>query len=94
MTPLMQLSFWIAVVNVILLVYLAFVHVKMTRSVQSSFTIGLLLFVLVFLVHNVLAAFFYLTMRTLYAPGTELPVLIITAIETIAFALFAWITRQ
>ena len=94
MTPLMQLNFWLAVVNVILLLYLAVIHIKMAKSVKSSFTIGLLLFVLVFLVHNVLATFFYLTMRTLYAPGTELPVLVITSIETIAFAIFAWITRQ
>jgi len=94
MTPLMQLNFWLAVVNVILLLYLAFVHVKMARSVKSSFTLGLLLFVLVFLIHNILAAYFYLTMRALYAPGTEVPVLIITAIETIAFTVFAWITRQ
>mgnify|MGYP001575004932 CR=1 FL=1 len=94
MTPLMQLNFWLAVVNVILLLYLAIVHVKMARSVKSSFTLGLLLFVLVFLVHNLLATYFYLTMRALYAPGTELPVLVITAIETIAFTIFAWITRQ
>ena len=94
MTPLMQLNFWLAVVNVILLLYLAVIHIKMANSVKSSFTFGLLLFVLVFLVHNILAAFFYLTMRALYAPGTELPVLIITSIETIAFAVFAWITRQ
>ncbi len=90
----MQLNFWLAVVNVILLLYLAIVHVKMARSVKSSFTLGLLLFVLVFLVHNLLATYFYLTMRALYAPGTELPVLVITAIETIAFTIFAWITRQ
>ena len=94
MTPLMQITFWLAVVNVILLIYLAVVHVRMARSVRSSFTIGLLLFVLAFLVHNLLAAYFYLTMRTLYAPGTELPVLVITLIETFAFTIFAWITRQ
>lgn len=90
----MQLNFWLAVVNVILLLYLAIVHIKMAKSVKSSFTFGLLLFVIVFLIHNFLAAYFYLTMRALYAPGTELPVLIITAIETIAFAIFVWITKQ
>lgn len=94
MSPLMQLNFWLAVINVLILIYLFIVHVKMVKSVNSSFTLGLLLFVFVFLVHNVLAAYFYLTMRTLYAQGTEVPVLIITAIETIAFSLFAWITRQ
>ena len=94
MTPLMQINFWLAVVNVALLIYLAIIHIKMARSVKSSFTIGLLLFVLVFLVHNILAAYFYLTMRALYAPGTEIPVLVITLIETIAFAIFVWLTRQ
>lgn len=94
MTPLMQLNFWLAVVNVVLLVYLAVVHLRMARSVSSSFTLGLLMFVIVFLIHNILAAYFYLTMRALYAPGTELPVLVITSIETVAFAIFVWITKQ
>ncbi len=94
MTPLMQINFWLAVVNVILLIYLAIVHIKMARDINSSFTWGLLLFVIVFLVHNFLAAYFYLTMRALYAPGTELPVLIITLMETIAFLIFVWICRQ
>ena len=90
----MQLNFWLAVVNVVLLVYLAVVHLRMARSVSSSFTLGLLMFVIVFLIHNILAAYFYLTMRALYAPGTELPVLVITSIETVAFAIFVWITKQ
>lgn len=90
----MQINFWLAVVNVFLLVYLAIVHIKMLRNVKSGFTIGLLMFVVVFLVHNVLAAYFYLAMKELYAPGTELPVLIITAIETIAFVIFTWISRN
>ncbi len=94
MTPLMQLNFWLAVVNVILLLYLTVVHIRMAWDVKSGFTLGLLLFVLVFLVHNLLAAYFYLTMRALYAPGTEIPVLVITVIETIAFVIFVWITRQ
>ncbi len=94
MSPLMQINFWLVVVNVILLVYLAIFHIFMIRDVRSSFTMGLLLFVFAFLIHNILAAFFYLTMRDLYAPGTELLVLIITSIETIAFIIFAWITRR
>ncbi|MBS3081966.1 hypothetical protein J4416_03490 [Candidatus Pacearchaeota archaeon] len=94
MISLSQVTFWFAIVNVILLLYLAVVHVRMAHSIKSSFTIGLLLFVFVFLIHNVLVAYFYLKMMNLYSPGTEIPVLVITLIETFAFSIFSWITRQ
>jgi hypothetical protein len=90
----MQINFWLSVLNVILLIYLAIIHIRITNEVKSSFTVGLLMFVLAFLVHNILAAYFYLTMRELYASGTELAVLVITSIETIAFAIFTWISRN
>lgn len=94
MTLLMQITFWLAVINIALLVYLTIAHLRMMRSIKTSFTIGLLLFVLVFLIHNILAAYFYLTMMELYAVGAEIPVFIITLIETIAFSIFVWIIRQ
>lgn len=94
MTPLMQISFWLSVINIFLLIYLVIVHIRMTQNVKSSFTLGLLMFVLVFLIHNILAAYFYLTMRKLYAPGTELLVFIITFMETIAFVIFTLISRS
>ncbi len=62
MTPLMQINFWLSVINVFLLIYLVIVHIKMTKNIKSSFTLGLLMFVLIFLVHNILAAYFYLKM--------------------------------
>lgn len=94
MTPLMQINFWLSVINVFLLIYLVIVHIRMTHNVKSSFTLGLLIFVLVFLVHNILTAYFYLTMRELYAPGTELLVLVTTLMETIAFVIFTWVSRN
>ena len=94
MNTLMQINFWLAVINVVLLIYLAVVHIRMLVEIKSSFTFGLLMFVLVFLVHNILATYFYIDMRELYASGTELPVLIITSMETIAFLIFMWISRN
>lgn len=94
MSPLMQISFWLSTINVALLVYLLFMHLKMLKSVKSGFTIGLLLFVGIFLLHNILYVYFYLTMMELYANGTEILVFAITFMETIAFAVFTWISRN
>ena len=94
MTPLAQLTFWFGIINIFLLLYLLFVHIRMANSVKSSFTMGLLLFVFVFLIRNSLSTYFYLTMMDFYAHGTEIPVFIITFIETVAFAIFIWISRQ
>lgn len=94
MVSLMQISFWLSLINVALLVYLVAIHVKMLKSVKSSFTIGLLIFVLIFLLHNILYVYFYLTMMELYANGTDGLVFVITLMETIGFTVFTWISRN
>lgn len=90
----MQFTIGLVSINIIILCLLLFIYLKNLRSIKSKFTIGLVLFVTVFLIQNIVAAYFYFTMMDLYAQGTELPVLLLTIMQTLAFIIFLFITRE
>jgi hypothetical protein len=91
---LMTWTLGFVIVNIILLVYLALFHLNHVRKIKSGFTLGLLIFVLVFLIQNLMAAYFYLTMMPLYVSSVEIPVFVTTVIETLAFLIYVWISRH
>jgi hypothetical protein len=90
---LMQWTLGFVVINILLLLYLGYSSLKNVRKYKSGFTIGLLAFIIVFLIQNLMAAYFYFTMMPLYVLGTEVPVFVTTFIETIAFLVYVWVIR-
>lgn len=90
----MQFTIGLVIINIVILLHLSFIYIKNLKSIHSRFTIGLLIFALIFLVENLVAAYFYFTMMPYYANGTELPTFILKLLETIAFLIFLWITRE
>lgn len=91
---IMNITLGLAIFNIIILVYLAFLHLSHFKRFKSGFTLGLFLFIIVFLIQNITATYFYLTMMKFYADGLELAAFLITSIETIAFLVFTWIARR
>jgi len=90
----MQITIGLIAINIASLLYLNFIYIKNLKSIHSKFTIGLLIFALVFLIENLVAAYFYLTMMPYYANGIELPAFFLRFLQTIAFLIFLWITRE
>ena len=62
MTLLLQLSAVVSVVNIAILLGLLAIYARSFRRIQSSFTIGLVLFALFLLIHNGLGVFSYVFM--------------------------------
>jgi type II secretory pathway component PulF len=91
---LMQITFWISVLNIILLIFILSFQAKNFNKFKSGFTLGLLLFSAVFLIQNIIAAYFYMTMMPLFAQGTEIVHFIIMITQTIAFAIYLWVINQ
>lgn len=91
---LMQFTIGLVLMNIVVLLYLTGIYIKNFRSLQSKFTIGLLIFALVFLIENIVASYFYFTMMPYYANGIELPAFLLRLLQTIAFLVFLWITRE
>ncbi len=82
----MQATFVLTAVNIVLLLALAYVYGRNWARLRSGFTAGLLLFTLAFLAQYVMSFYFYVTNMDYYVDMVSLHVLILTLLQTIAFA--------
>ena len=65
----MALSAGIALVNVALLIALLTLYAKIYKSTRAVFTIGLMFFAGMLMLHNIIAVYAYFAMQPLYALG-------------------------
>ena len=92
MDLIMILSTVLTVINLLLLLALIFVYAKNVSKIRSSFTFGLLLFAVIFILQHVLYLYFNLTMMTLYSVEAEIFVFVLTILQTVAFSILNIIT--
>ena len=92
MAMFMEITKWLSIVNIILILGLVYVYVKSLAKVKSGFTVGLLIFTFLFLVQNAVCLYFAATMMPYYAAGVESYVLVLTGMQTAAFAVMNYIT--
>ena len=90
----MEIAIVLEFFNGLLLLFLLYTYVQNYRQMKTAFGLGLIFFALFLLVENVLAAFFHLTMMNYYSPEAMQHALVLNAVQTIALAILAWITRE
>ena len=69
MNSLMEISAGVGIVNVVLLIALLTVYAKVYKSTRAVFTIGLMFFAGMLILHNIIAVYAYFAMQPLYALG-------------------------
>jgi hypothetical protein len=69
MNSLMEISAGVGIVNVVLLIALLTVYAKVYKSTRAVFTIGLMFFAGMLMLHNIIAVYAYFAMQPLYALG-------------------------
>ena len=94
MAMLMNITTILAIVSVTALGMLLHIYIKNLRKIRSKFTIGLLVFALLFLLQNLVSIYYYLTMMKYYSPEVEVHVFILTLLQTIAFLILLKITWE
>lgn len=67
MALLMDVSSIVSMVNVVILVMLLAVYANIYRKVRATFTIGLMVFAGMLLLHNIIAIYGYFAMAPLYS---------------------------
>jgi hypothetical protein len=67
MALLMDVSSIVSIVNVAILVMLLAVYANIYRKIRATFTIGLIVFAGMLLLHNVIAIYGYFSMAPLYS---------------------------
>ena len=94
MPILMTLTTILTAISTLILAALLHVYIKNLRKIKSSFTIGLMIFAILFLLQNIVSLYFYLTMMDYYVPAVELHVFIFTLLPTIGFAILLKLTWE
>jgi len=69
MNSLMEVSAGVGIANVVLLIALLTVYAKVYNSTRAVFTIGLMFFAGMLMLHNIIAVYAYFAMQPLYAVG-------------------------
>jgi hypothetical protein len=88
----MQATFVLTTVNIVLLLALAYVYGRNWARLKSGFSAGLLLFTLAFLAQYVTSFYFYVTNMDYYVDMVSMHVLILTFLQTVAFAILNFLS--
>ncbi len=83
MNSLMEISAGVGIVNVALLIALLTVYAKVYKSTRAVFTVGLMFFAGMLMLHNIIAVYAYFAMEPLYAVGL-LPYFVMVHIAELA----------
>ena len=83
MNSLMEISAGVGIVNVALLIALLTVSAKVYKSTRAVFTVGLMFFAGMLMLHNIIAVYAYFAMEPLYAVGL-LPYFVVVHIAELA----------
>ena len=65
----MEVSAGVGIANVVLLIALLTVYAKVYKNTRAVFTIGLMFFAGMLMLHNIIAVYAYFAMQPLYALG-------------------------
>lgn len=68
MDPLVNANAIVASANIAVLIALLVLYIKVYKSSKASFTIGLIVFTSLLMLHNIIAVYGYFMMEPLYAP--------------------------
>lgn len=92
MNLLMEISAALSLVNVALLIALLVIYVRIYRSSKAIFTLGLMFFAGMLMLHNIIAVYAYFSMELLYNDALMPYFVAIHAAELVGIAVLLKIT--
>ena len=81
-----------AIANIVLLLGLLYPALSNFSKTRSSIAGALMLFILLFLVQNIVAIYFHLVL--MYTPSVEVEVFVLTVIQSVSFVVLLWVTYK
>jgi hypothetical protein len=69
MDPLMGISAIVGLANIGILIALLIIYLRIYNNTKATFTIGLIFFVCLLMLHNIIAVYAYFAMQQLYPVG-------------------------
>lgn len=86
MELVMQLTFGLTTLNILLLFALLYVYGLNWLKLRSAFVSGLVLFTIIFLMQNIMSFYFYVTSMPYFVDMVSMHVFVLTLLQTAAFA--------
>jgi hypothetical protein len=80
--------------NILFLLGLLYIYAQNYRQVKSKLTLGLVLFVLIFLAHSLMNIYFELTMVMYDSLSAKQAALVLEAVKAVSFGLLLWISWE
>jgi hypothetical protein len=84
----------IGIANIVLLLILLYMYLGSYREFKSKFTFGLLSFVCLLLLQNILFTSFLLLNQGFRGPDMGTPIFFLNIIEFFALFMLVWVTRE
>jgi hypothetical protein len=69
MDPLIGISAIVGLANIGILIALLIIYLRIYKNTKATFTIGLIFFVCLLMLHNIIAVYAYFAMQQLYSIG-------------------------
>lgn len=80
--------------NILFVGVLLYVYATSYQRMRTGFTLGLLVFAALFLLHNAITLYSYVTMMPIYAAGVDLQVAAFTWVQTVGLGVLLLTTWQ
>ena len=84
----------IGIANIALLLILLYMYLGSYRDFKSKFTFGLLAFVLLLLLQNILFTSFLFVNQSFRGPDMGTPIFFLNIIEFFALIILVWVTKE
>lgn len=94
MSILMDVTFIISGVNILLLVALLYPSARNLQKTRSLIAAGLLVFVMIFLLESLMTIFFHISMMRFYSPEVEPQVIALSLLKMLSFGTLVWVTYR
>ena len=82
----------VSFLNILLLLTLSFIYVRNYRTIKSKFCLGLMIFAFLFLIQNLIAFYFQVTMMYYYSKEVANIALVLNVLEALGFVALLYIT--
>ncbi len=86
------LSGMLHIINIIIIVGLLFVYTQNYAKLKSKYTIGLMIFALLFLAQTAMGIYFDMSMVMYSSSRAENAATLLEAVKTVGFAILLWIS--
>lgn len=94
MSILMDLTFIVSGVNILLLAALLYPSVRNLQKTRSLIAAGLVIFAVIFLLESLVTIFFHLGMMRFYSFEVEPQVFALSLLKMLSFGTLVWVTYR